>query len=87
MQVFAIVGMNDPQRVLRKLEEKYPTRHLVVDGGCYLVAASGVTTQELADDLLESNQQTVIAIAVNAYWGHHRPNVWEWIAVKGNSDG
>ena len=65
----------------------FPGRYYVVDNDILLVAASGLTTQEVAQGLGISDEvggvvQRGIVIAVLAYWGYHDKPLWEWMAVK-----
>ena len=92
-QVFAMFDVNNRARVQKRLEESFPDDFLPVGSQAFLVAASGITTRQLADRLGLSTpnslqpSQTGIVVPVTTYWGLHNTDVWEWIAAKTQANG
>ena len=92
MQIFAIFGIGDVPRVRAAIEQEYPKNHIPVDATSFLVAASGLTTQQVAESILGSSEPDAqrtsgVVVAFGGYYGFFNPNLWEWISVKVAANG
>ena len=81
MQVFAVFGMADSVKAFDRAREQYPANHKLIDAHSFLVAAQGMTTQDVATSI-GLDKETGIVIAVAAFWGFHNRDTWEWMSVK-----
>ena len=93
MQVFAVFGVKNTDRVREGLTEHYPEQHRVIGSAVYLVATKDETTREVATklglgDKIEGRPVTSgIVVPMGSYWGRGDPDMWEWISVRKQSSG
>ncbi len=82
MTVFVVLTPTD--RADAAIQTTFPGEFLKVAGGQWLVAAGGMTTQEITGRLgaETGDKGQVIVLAVSSYWGWHTNNIWEWIRTK-----
>ena len=81
MQVFAVFGMTDSAKIIRQAQEKYPNDHKPIDANSFLVAARGMTSQEVAESIGLDKERGIV-VAVTAYYGFHNRDIWEWMGIK-----
>ena len=93
MQVFAVFGVRDAQRVLNGLTRHYPNNHYVAGADVFFVATTDETTRGVADkiglgdDIERMGTTSGIVIPVTNFWGRGDQNMWEWISVRQASHG
>ena len=91
MNVYTVTGIQGLPALEQALTEKFPSDHIKVTNGTWLVAGFG-TAQEMCGRLgmpivpgQASSQFTAMVTLVSGYYGFGPTNIWEWIAAKQGS--
>ena len=83
--LFAVLAADEPERLAVAIRAAFPSTHLVLGPGQWLIAAGG-TARDVAGALgLEPGDWvgTALVISVAGYWGVQGVNVWEWCTAYG----
>lgn len=81
-QLFAIMAQTNLENIGAALTAKYPSHHLLLYPGQWLLVASGKTAKEVCDDLGISTGETgnaVVITGTGSYFGRTNPGTWEWL--------
>lgn len=84
MQVFAVFGMADSEEVFKRAQLRFPHHYRQIDSAVFLVAAVGMTTQDVAVQLGVTEERGIV-FAMGAYYGFHDRGTWEWIDLMAKS--
>lgn len=79
------MGQNSLEKLDAAIKSKYPTDHLLVAPGQWLIVASGITTKELSDLLgITSGEagNAVVIAGTGGYYGRGTPGIWEWLKSR-----
>lgn len=91
MQIFAIADIKDRKLVLDNLEQHYNGKFYDPGEHTIFLASDGETSREVATKIGLSNQSpkytSGVVLLISGYWGHHNPQLWEWLQAKGSSNG
>ena len=84
--IFAILAVDSPPAVSAAIRQKYPSDHVELATGQWLVADEG-TAQSVSTKLGisaadGSSISPALVLAVSGYFGRKPPTVWEWIKSK-----
>ena len=85
MAAFAIISQVPNPALQARIMETYPNAfHVVSPSIAWLVAANGVTTQEVSTALtiMPGGIDGAIVLKIDSYYGFASKAVWEWLAVK-----
>ena len=87
MQVFVIFNVSRPVEVGGAIIARFPTDHLQLEGGVWLVAGESLTTKDVGDaiGISEGDNGNAVIAAMEAYWGRAPSHIWEWIKQKRES--
>jgi len=86
MNTYAIVSVDKPDELLKRLSDKFPDNYLELGNGAWFVAAN-ITTQQVTETLNfagdnEEPSIRAIVFAIGSYYGYHDQNTWEWLELK-----
>jgi hypothetical protein len=82
MAAFAVVAPTDNYLITSAIQRSFP-RHFQISPGQFVVAASGLTAQQVAEQIGMngiSGQFAVFSIA--GFFGYHRQDLWEWLTLN-----
>lgn len=92
--LFAVVAVKDATALGAVIAKEYPTDHLLIADGQWLLADEG-TAQSVSARLgitsvppaprLENPVSAALVLAVSGHYGLMVPNVWQWIRAKEGS--
>jgi hypothetical protein len=84
MAAFAIISQSPNPALQARIIEIYPNAYHTVSATAWLIAASGVTTQEICTALTiqSGGISGVIVLKIDSYYGFASKAIWEWLAVK-----
>lgn len=87
MPLFLIVSDKNNPVLEKNIKSEFPEDHYIVAGNHWLVAADK-TTRELADlfDIRVGGKGPAVVFKITAYSGRHRAGLWEWLALKTESE-
>jgi hypothetical protein len=84
MPVFAIIAPSDDGRLAIAVPSKFP-RHFKFGPGQYVVNDIGPTAQSVSLKLGANGEVGwIVVFSVAGYWGHHNPQLWEWLTLNWN---
>lgn len=80
-----VVAAQDEAKIAPAIQAIYPSDHIKVWDGLWLVSDESATAEQVSDKLGIRNGARGLAIvaSINGYYGYASKNVWEWLAVKG----
>jgi hypothetical protein len=86
MAVFVVFRTADPAKVGQAIAAKYPSDHMDLGDGSWLISAKG-TAKEISDTLGFSSATgsligNGIVFRMDSYFGRAPTNIWDWIKVK-----
>jgi hypothetical protein len=83
MAVFAIIAEEANAKLDKAVEGDFPDNFQLASGQ-WLIAAKGVTSQQISDKLGIRGGKfgRAIVLSVNDYYGYHRRTAWEWLKTK-----
>jgi hypothetical protein len=81
--IFVVLAALNPIGLEGQIAATYPTDHLKVGDGEWLIASVG-TAKDVSDKLGVTNgtPSNGIVVSISGYYGRQQSNVWEWIRTK-----
>ena len=86
MTTFAIIAPAENPDLKTAVEENFPGNFFEFSPGQFVVVASDVTSQQVAEKLGAKGEVGRLVVFTSAgQFGWHRKDLWEWLAVKANA--
>ena len=86
MQLFAIFGVSQPDKLGQIIAQKYAAENRYdLGNGQWIVADEGVTAKQVSDKIeitTDSSISNGIVLAWGGYFGRRPSDLWEWVKVK-----
>jgi hypothetical protein len=84
MAIFAIMAANETTTFEYRIKAAFPSNHLKLAAGQWLVSAGNLTSKEISERLSveDAGVGFVFVASISSYWGWHPPNVWEWMESR-----
>jgi hypothetical protein len=84
MAAFAVISLAANPALQARIIESYPNSFHILAPNAWLVAAGGVTTQEICTTLTiqPGGISGAIVLKIDSYYGFASKAIWEWLAVK-----
>ena len=83
MAIFVVVADSDNPAIGAAIAKNYPQDHYKLNGHSWLVSADTLSkTLSETIGLSDGDLGWAVVFAMDAYWGYHSNETWEWIKLK-----
>lgn len=87
MSVFFVATTEEGTGIDREIEKQFPDDFRKITNTQWLVSDQA-TTKEVCDKIGASSGEfgQIIVLRVDAYYGWHNRDLWDWLAIKKKQD-
>lgn len=82
MAAFAVLAPPENTLIAGAIQRRFPN-NFNISPGQYVVAATGLTAQQVAEHIgIDGSAGQFAVFSIAGFFGYHRKDLWEWLTVN-----